>query len=308
MRTLAHCRLQVAILAGTTALLFVSRAFPQEPTKPGLLPFAPAGMADPERAFEQFFSSSTPANQQTLDALEIPMQEERDYGAALVDAYMAEIKRQKMRVIRKGTDVDYLVKLVATIRPMMANAERYPKITVCMIDSAEIEARSFPGGTLFFSKGLLSLAPSEAALVGVVGHELSHLDRGHQLLPLKRTRLLQGASFDPQSLMSGIRLFSRPFRPEDEVVADKDGATWAYRAGYDSREFARLLARMHERSQEPKLPFTAFFQTHPYFDDRSESILQLFDSLQQTDPRDRLYIGKRNLALRVPKSTHLFDE
>jgi len=65
---------------------------------------------------------------------------------------------------------------------------------------------------------------------------------------------------------------------------------------------------MHERSQEPKLPFTAFFRTHPYLDDRSESILQLFDSLQQTDPRDRLYIGKRNLALRVPKSTHLFDE
>ena len=38
-----------------------------------------------------------------------------------------------------------------------------------------------PGGTLIFFRGILDFAGSEAALVGVIGHELSHLDHGHQL-------------------------------------------------------------------------------------------------------------------------------
>ena len=44
-----------------------------------------------------------------------------------------------------------------------------------------------------------------------------------------------------------MRLLSRPFRPEDESEADRDGAAWAYRAGYDPREMAALFERLHQR-------------------------------------------------------------
>ena len=35
------------------------------------------------------------------------------------------------------------------------------------------------------------------------------------------------------------------FRPEDEAEADRDGAAWAYRAGYDPREMAALFYTLH---------------------------------------------------------------
>jgi predicted Zn-dependent protease len=151
-----------------------------------------------------------------------------------------------------------------------------------------------------------------------VGHELSHLDRGHLLVPLKRGRIMErkladgAAGFDPQKFLttgtSMMRLLGRPFRPEDEAEADRDGAAWAYRAGYDPREMAGLFARLHQRDNDPKIPFASFFRTHPYSDDRSNAILRQYDELQAADPREKLYRGKENLARRIPKSQQEFPE
>jgi predicted Zn-dependent protease len=164
----------------------------------------------------------------------------------------------------------------------------------------------------------LPFAENEAALVGIVGHELSHLDRGHLLLPLKRARVVErsidqaAAGFDPQKFFAQgttmMRLMSRPFRPEDEAAADRDGAAWAYRAGYDPREMAALFSRLHARDNDPKVPFASFFRTHPYSDDRNEAILAQYDDLQKAEPRDGLYRGEKNLIQRIPRSQQEFPE
>jgi predicted Zn-dependent protease len=164
---------------------------------------------------------------------------------------------------------------------------------------------------------LLAFADNEAALIGIVGHELSHLDHGHQLLPLKRGKITERtladgtAGFDPQKFFATgtmMRLVGRPFRPEDEAAADRDGAEWAYRAGYDPREMAALFDRLHRRDSDPKLPFGSFFRTHPYSDDRSEAIMKQYDELRQKDPRDALYRGKKNLTQRIARSQQEFPE
>jgi predicted Zn-dependent protease len=118
--------------------------------------------------------------------------------------------------------------------------------------------------------------------------------------------------FDPQRFFSSgtsmMRLVGRPFRPEDEAEADRDGAVWAYRAGYDPRETAALFARLHQRDQDPRIPFASFFRTHPYSDDRSEAILKQYDDLQAADPKEKLYRGAENLVRRIPKSQQEFPE
>jgi predicted Zn-dependent protease len=264
------------------------------------------------------FGASTPEEEKLLAEIDIPFKEEREFGQTHVDEFLAHLTEQGLRTIRKGKDVEYLKRLVDAVKPLMTNARRYQKITVYVVDSPRVDARSFPGGTLFFFKGLLTYADNEAALVGIVGHELSHLDHGHQLLPLKRGKIVErtaaaGAeTFDPQKFFAAgtttMRLAGRPFRPEDEAAADRDGAAWAYRAGYDPREMARLFDRLHRRDNDPKLPFGSLFRTHPYSDDRCEAILRQYDELQQQDPRDPLYRGRKNLAQRLARSQQEFAD
>jgi predicted Zn-dependent protease len=298
--------------------LWTATAAAQTKRDDGTNPVPNLFAANPDEFFERMFGKSTADEMRTLEQVKISAKEEREFGQPQVEAFLALLKEQGLRAVRKGKDVDYLRQLVETIHPFMQNPKRYEKITIYVVDSPRVDARSFPGGTLFFFKGLLSFAESEAALVGIVGHELSHLDRGHLLLPLKRARVVErsidqgAAGFDPQKFFTQgttmMRLMSRPFRPEDEAEADRDGAAWAYRAGYDLREMAALFSRLHARDNNPKVPFASFFRTHPYSDDRSAAILAQYDDMQKADPRDGLYRGKKNLAQRIPKSQQEFPE
>lgn len=309
----------IRYLVALVALTFAGQASAQGQPGSAEAPFLPPGFGGkPEEFFEQMFGKSTPEEEKLLESIEISPKDEREFGQPQVEEFLAELKRQGHKVVRRGKDVEYLKRLVETVRPFMKNPRRYEKIAIYVVDSPAVDARSFPGGTLFFFKGLLSFAENEAALVGIVGHELSHLDRGHLLLPLKRGRALErtfennSSEFDPRTFFSRgtmmMRLVGRPFRPEDEAAADRDGAGWAYRAGYDPREMAALFQRLHQRDPSPKLPFASFFRTHPYSDDRYQAILKQYDELEASDPRDPLYRGKENLARRIARSQQVFPE
>jgi len=104
-------------------------------------------------------------------------------------------RQSRSRRRRRGKDVDYLRRLVETIRPLLTRADRYREITIYLADSPRCDARSLPGGTLVFFQGLLNSAESEAALVGVVGHELSHLEHNHPLVQI---------GYDPREMVRVI--------------------------------------------------------------------------------------------------------
>ena len=159
----------------------------------------------------------------------------------------------------------------------------------------------------------MNFAPSEAALVAVLGHELSHIDRGHQLFDLKRTQrikqTLNPASFSLQQLMSNqqflLKSIARPFRPEEELLADLDGARWAFQLGYDPREMAALFQRMQQRQQQKNgqnpwmgLAAMSFLQTHPASDVRFQKISLASDELIDAHPDRPLYRGIKNVRQR----------
>ena len=326
MRNLQWKSSRNGLLAALVALWLAMPAPGQTTSDDRAAPVFPKAFTNPDEFFERMFGKSTPEEQKILESIEVTAKEEREFGQPQVEAFLDELNRQGLKALRKGKDVEYMRRLVETVRPFMKNAKRYEKMTIYVVDSPHplpprleaVDARSFPGGTLFFFKRLLSFAQNEAALVGIVGHELSHLDRGHLLLPLKRARALErtfeegAASFDPQAFFAQgttmMRLVGRPFRPEDEAEADRDGAEWAYRADYDPREMAALFFRLHERDRSPRFPFASFFRTHPYSDDRHDAIMKQFDELQASDPRETLYRGQKNLAQRIPRSQQSFPE
>ncbi|MBC8351846.1 MAG: M48 family metalloprotease [Planctomycetes bacterium] len=275
----------------------------------------PFPFSDPQKMFEQFFGAAPEEDRAKIDEIKVPTREESQIGERASREYLAEVRRNGTKVLTRGKDVEYLRQLIAEVHPKMENAKRYKAIRVYLADSSETDARSFPGGTLILYRGMLEFAENEAALVGVIGHELSHLDHGHQLYDAKRMKLMQktftGANgFSPdQFFRSGamlVRSFSKPFRPEDESEADNDGATWAYELGYDPREMAKLFLRMHERDGRAKAGLPSFLRTHPFHLDRYKALTDRYDELQAENPKDELYIGRENLDNRVPRSAREF--
>jgi len=291
-------------------------AQPVPAAQPG--PAADQVFPDPQAMFDRLFGEEREEDQQALAEIEISPEEERQRGEEVVRTYLAELKRQKIRVVVRGKEVEYLRALVETIRPLMENGKRYPRITIYVAQSSRCDARSLPGGTLVFFRGLLETAESEAAVVGIVGHELAHLDRGHHLWRLRRLKLAErtfsqgGKDVSPDRFFKAgsmmLQVWTRPFRPELEAEADRDGARWAYAAGYDPRETARLFLKLRDRGKDLPVPLPSFLQSHPAAEGRHQAIMELYDKLQQEKPQQKLYVGRENLRRQVPRSQQEFKE
>ena len=290
------------LIIGVTTLLSLGAPGFAQPFK---TPFV-----DPQKMFEQAFGEDSEADRKALEKIDVSIDEEKQLGKQILQSGLASFKEAGIMIETKGRDVEYLQSLVETLQPFMRNKDRYDSIQVMVARSPKIDARSCPGGTLIFFEGLLDQAGSEAALAGIIGHELSHLDHGHQLLPIRRMKLMERSLTSPQNVAQFMqvgpamtKLWARPFRPEDERDADRDGASWAYAAGYDPREMARLFQKKGNKSPTAEeMPWATFFRSHPYDQERHQAILKLAKKLQKEQPMgEPLFIGKENLANRFSR-------
>ncbi|MBN2474444.1 MAG: M48 family metalloprotease [Pirellulales bacterium] len=239
-----------------------------------------------------------------LAAVKISVEEEQRLGNLAARAFVAYLASQRIRVTEQGRDVDYLRKMVDGVRPYMTHADRYSRPTIYLVHSPRFDARVFPGGHMFFFRGLLESIGSEAALVGVIGHELAHLDRGHALSRLRQMKLIAKTARGDWRDMTGqqrlavrdsiARIWMRPVEPQSEAQADRDGARWAYQAGYDPREMGRLVLRPHNGEANQQLPGVSFSPPHASREDRHQAIFQEYERLQEAAPNAALYIGKGN--------------
>jgi predicted Zn-dependent protease len=266
-----------------------------------------------DQMFRQFFGE-TESERQLLDGIAVSKNEEQEIGRTQLRTFLDSLKRQKIRVVERGSDAAYLKSLVSAVHPLMRNAQRYSHIRVYVADSTALDARAFPGGAIVCSKGLLDFAQSEAALIGVLAHELSHIDRGHQLRMVRSTKLAQGMRTSRNSrtnTVNGMLLakqFARPFRPEDEADADLDAAQWIFEIGYDPMEMAGLFRRLAQRDPTESIPMFGFLRTHPYHAERYEAVKQLATQLRAANPDTELYVGGENLRKRIPRRIEQFPD
>ena len=266
------------------------------------------GNMDSNEFMDQLFGPPSEDEQRMLDKVIISTSDERRFGQQLVDQYVGTQKQMGVTLVERGDDVEYLQELIARLRPQMQNARRYRRIRVLVADTREPDAYSFPGGTLVFTRGLLEFCESEAALLGVVGHELSHLDRGHQLIPLKRTKIAE-TMFGNQSGLSLNRMmqqmqvvtrgWTRPFRPEDELEADRDATRWLLAIDYDPQEFIHLMVNWQREHLGKDANVPVFLRSHPYTEDRVESVAEVRSKYIKEHPDKVLKIGRDEHRRRV---------
>jgi beta-barrel assembly-enhancing protease len=144
-----------------------------------------------------------------------------------------------------------------------------------LIDSDAVNAFAIPGGYVFVTRGMLALLESEAELAGVLGHEISHVVRKHHLRWVYQNKDMQVSLRTSREQMRKVNpsmapylesverlmvqqqamMQSGPLRAgigqSEETQADSDGATLAWRAGYDSYGMVSALQRF-EAWQRPR--------------------------------------------------------
>jgi hypothetical protein len=196
-----------------------------------------------DQMFTELFGE-TKSERRLVEEVAVSWEEERQIGDTGLQDLFDSLHEQKIRVVNRGNEARYLNSLVGEIHPLMRNAERYRAIRVYVAETKITDARAFPGGAIVCTSGLIDFAWSEAALVGVLAHELSHIDRGHLLRTARGVKLAQDATAVGNGagpfVRNGIlvaKQFARPFRPEDEAEADLDAAEWMFELGYDPKEW-----------------------------------------------------------------------
>lgn len=169
-----------------------------------------------------------------------------------------------------------------------------------VLDTDEINAFAAPGGYVLVTRGTLGLMRDEAALAGVLGHEVGHVALRHHNETIKEERqsaLKKGGflsaaqiglgfahvggagdvalhTFAPIALKAGAdTTFSALLKGhsrKEEGEADGVGFKYAARAGYDPAGLRDFLQAVQESGKQPAKSglFAKWASTHPGTDDR----------------------------------------
>ncbi|MGE3479873.1 MAG: M48 family metalloprotease [Gammaproteobacteria bacterium] len=182
-----------------------------------------------------------------------------------------------------------------------------------VLDSPEVNAFALPGGYVYITRGLLVYLNSEAEMAAVLGHEIGHVTARHSVRQISGTRAAQigysiGSLLVPELRNQvGQGLFNvlggaitSGYGREHELEADRLGAEYLARSGYDPRAMLKVLAVLkdqelyerqlaEEEGRQPRI-YHGVFASHPSSDQRLQEVVAFaapegagFDSHEEGD-------------------------
>ena len=208
---------------------------------------------------------------------------------------------------------------ITSLGQLLATSSELPNIkwTFTLLDSELTNAFALPGGYVYITRGLLSLAEDEDQLAAVIGHEIGHVTARHSAQRQAQGTLAQvgamGASILGAALGgaqisravgqlagTGAQAYVASYSRKQEFEADTLGIRYNSRVGYDPQGMAKFLAKLQSekslvaklRGQSPR--GSTYFDTHPPTPDRISRARQLASRTRVKDPingRD-IYLSK----------------
>lgn len=200
---------------------------------------------------------------------------------------------------------DKLQKYVNNVGRWLANQSERPDLPwhFAVIESKDINAFAAPGGYVFVTRGLYQTLPNEAALAGVLAHEIGHVIRKHHLKILQQSSWVElggqalarqtGNNEKAQQLIgSGAEIMSRSLDKNAEFEADSISVVLTTRAGYDPFSFIEVLQNIGHIANDDN-SVAMLFKTHPHPDVRLEKLSMAmagdFDSVKGLTLDNRFY-------------------
>ncbi|HEX6940507.1 MAG TPA: M48 family metalloprotease [Longimicrobiales bacterium] len=142
----------------------------------------------------------------------------------------------------------------------LARSSEFPDLnwTFTVLNSDITNAFALPGGYVYVTRGLLSLASTEAELAGVLGHEIGHVTARHSAqrysagvaasLGALVLGVLTGSDLVAQAGQSVAGIALASYSREQELEADTLGVRYLARAGYDPTAMSTFLAKLQMES------------------------------------------------------------
>lgn len=163
-----------------------------------------------------------------------------------------------------------------------------PRLTLIVLNNAEINAFAVPGGIMGINAGLLLHANSEDEVASVLSHEMAHLSQRHyarsldqqrQQKPLALTALLAsiliattvGGDIGTAAILgtqAGLMQSQLAFSREHEREADRIGMQTLARAGFDPAAMPTFFERLQKDAPTDPERYPEFLRTHPITDTR----------------------------------------
>jgi predicted Zn-dependent protease len=166
-----------------------------------------------------------------------------------------------------------------------ANSGKYPKYPYefRVLDNGKVNANAFPGGIIYLWRGLYNvLGYEEEQLAWVAGHEAAHVARQHSVQRVERAlgyeliiqlALGKDTAGKIASAVAGLSL--QEYGRDQELEADRLGATLAKEAGYDPTASLLVLAAFKKQGSDPS-NLELLFASHPGNTTREENLNALF--------------------------------
>ena len=149
-----------------------------------------------------------------------------------------------------------------------------------VIPSNKVNAFALPGGSIYFFSGLIEKSESPEEVIGVLAHEIGHIEKRHGMRSFGRglgfTYLstmvfgggLEGAeNLETLAELSNIFLLL-DYSREQEKEADADALKRLNKAGISSHGIHDFMKRMSEKKEGLKI--ASWLSTHPESDTRAE--------------------------------------
>jgi len=183
---------------------------------------------------------------------------------------------------------DNILSFLKTRTTEMGRISHRPNLEyhIKILDSPVVNAFAVPGGYIYLTRGILAQLNNEAELIGVIGHEMGHINARHSASRQTKQQLVQmvliGTMIVSEKLaqyaeyaMQGMGLLFLKFSRDNEREADQLGVEYSSKIGYDAHkmaDFFQVLEKMNMAESVGGVP--TFLSTHPDPGDRYNSVNQ----------------------------------
>jgi len=170
-------------------------------------------------------------------------------------------------------------------------------------------AFALPGEIIVIGSDLLSSLETESQLLGIMAHELGHIQLGHvdQFITFQK---LLSKLIDPSYTFILDDLFNELNTNEHEKTLETEADTYAFgkliSLNYSPFALSETFHIMQNYSPSPRKAslIQDYYSSHPYLDLRKEHWQQEASKYQN----QKFYQGKKNFEDKIPRNEALYEE
>ncbi|MBU4311398.1 MAG: M48 family metalloprotease [Candidatus Omnitrophica bacterium] len=190
------------------------------------------------------------------------------------------------------------------------------KYRFSVIEDNELNAFTTPGGYIYINSGVVEKS-TEDELACVIGHEIGHVaarhivkkiqaQLGYDILITIASRKAGLGKFQ-KAVSLGYNLVTLGYSREDEMLADRLGSKYAYKAGYDPYAMISFLKKLQGSKNSDIGP--VFLRSHPYTTQRISMLEKQIPTIIAKALPDRTETAsaeKRPLKVMCPECRRIF--